>query len=172
MPPYGLDGYVWLMARGAHIGGHPIHHLLVPLPIGLWVFSVVADVVFRAGGSSLWADMAFWTLACGIAGALVAAVPGFVDYLSLESPEARRVATIHMGLNLSLVVLFAVDLWLRTRRAPDDTLPFVLSLIGVSVLAVSGWLGGELVYRYGANVAVGGDGISIETRMRRRRGAA
>ena len=53
------------------------------LPIGLWVFSVVADLVFLFGwGAAVWKDVAFYTLNGGIVGALLAAVPGFIDFFS------------------------------------------------------------------------------------------
>ena len=78
-------------------------------------------------------------------GALVAAVPGFVDYLALTG-RARRIATWHMLLNLGAVALFAVNAFVRMRVGLESRWPLVLSLIGVVGVLVSGWLGGELVY--------------------------
>jgi uncharacterized membrane protein len=136
----------------ARIAGHPIHPMIVPFPIGLWVFSLVADVVYRAGwGGPTWSAVAYYTMAGGLVGALLAAVPGLVDYLTLRSDRPRRIATIHLVLNLTIVALYAVNLWLRATR-PDAMLPVWLSVVGVGLLVVSGWFGGELVYVLGVGV--------------------
>ena len=65
------------MQTPASIARHPIHPMLVPIPIGLWVFSFVCDL-FHAGGASAqaWTTVAFYTMAGGIIGALLAVLPG------------------------------------------------------------------------------------------------
>jgi uncharacterized membrane protein len=125
--------------------------MLVPLPIGLWVFSLVCDVVAVAGGDPAWRTVAFYTMAGGLVGALAAAVPGLVDLLSLGGAP-RKTAVAHMAINLTVVALFAVNLWLR---ATDRTgaLTLALSAIGIALLAASGWLGGKMVYEYRVGVA-------------------
>lgn len=135
------------MASPASVAKHPIHPMLVTLPIGLWVFSLFSDIVYYLGGGPVWMDVAFWTMAGGIAGALLAAIPGFIDYRTLTG-RPGRVATYHMSLNLSLVVLFAINLWLRA----NGNVYVILSVLGVVGLGVSGWLGGELVYVHGIAV--------------------
>lgn len=55
-------------------------------------------------------------------------------------------------INLLAVGLFAVNFWLRTQRAPGDNLPIILSVAGVVLIMISGWLGGELVYVRGVAV--------------------
>ena len=64
------------MRTPARIMDHPIHPMLIPFPIGLWVFSLAADVTYRVGGDPIWLTMAYWTMLGGTIGALVAAVPG------------------------------------------------------------------------------------------------
>jgi uncharacterized membrane protein len=129
--------------------------MLVVFPIGLWIFSFVCDLIYYFGsGAALWNDVAYRVMAGGIIGALIAAVPGFVDFLSL-SGRPRTVATTHMAINLCLVVLFAVNLYVRTRGVPVDSYPIILSVIGVIGLAVSGWLGGQLVYVHSIAVECG-----------------
>jgi len=133
------------MSSPASVANHPIHPMLIVFPIGLWIFSLVCDIIFHFGGSAVWNDVAFRSMAGGIIGALFAAVPGFIDFTSL-SGRPKAVAAVHMIINLSLVVLFAIDLYIRSRGVPVDSAPTVLSIIGVIALAVSGWLGGKLVY--------------------------
>jgi len=61
----------------ARIGGHPIHPMIIPFPIGLWVFSLVADVIYLWRGNPVWKEyIAFYTLLAGLIGAAAAAVPG------------------------------------------------------------------------------------------------
>lgn len=132
---------------------HPIHPLLVPLPIGLWVFSLVCDLVYRFFSNDvIWDEVAFYTMAGGLVGALVAALPGFVDFLSLNDPAVRKIALTHMLVNLTTVALYAVNLWLRTISPAGAGTPVLLSVVGVLFLGVAGWLGGELVYRHGVAV--------------------
>lgn len=141
------------MATPASIARHPIHPMLVPLPIGLWIFSLVCDLVFRFGSSDLvWDLLAFYTMLGGLIGALLAAVPGFIDFLSLNDPRVKRIALTHLLLNLTVVALYAVNLWLRTTSPPGAGLPVLLSVVAVLLLSVSGWLGGELVFRHGVAV--------------------
>jgi uncharacterized membrane protein len=143
------------MRTPASIAGHPIHPMLVPLPIGLWVFSFICDLIFAFGsGAPAWKTVALYTMAGGLIGALAAAVFGLVDLLSLP-PEPRRTAIIHMSLNLTIVVLFAINLWRRISAgdagASSSGLVW-LSLVAIVLLLVSGWLGGKLVYKHGVAV--------------------
>jgi uncharacterized membrane protein len=140
------------MRTPASIKGHPIHAMLVGLPIGLLLFSFLSDLLLVGGlGGGDWAVVARCTLAAGIVCALLAAVPGLVDYVSL-SGRARRVATWHLLSNLSVVGVFVMDFLLRLRTDPYDKVPVFLSAVGIALLAVSGWLGGEMVYRLGVGV--------------------
>jgi len=120
--------------------------MLVPLAIGLWVFSFVCDLIFVLGsGASLWYTLSFWTMIGGIAGGLIAAVPGVIDMLSLEG-ATRKIALTHMALNVTVILLYAVNLGMRIAGDAVAGAPLVLSIVSVSLLAVSGWLGGHMVY--------------------------
>jgi len=123
--------------------------MLVTIPIGLWVFTLTSDVVFAVTGDSRWEATAFFTLAGGIAGALLAAVPGLFDLLGLHEPHERRVGIIHMSVNLAIVVVQAVNFALRASLQADTNLTFALSALAVAALLVSGWLGGQLVHVFG-----------------------
>ena len=82
------------MRTPANVAGHPIHPMLITLPIGLWVFSFVCDLFFVFGsGAPVWSTVALYTMAGGIVGALAAAIPGFIDLLSLPARAKRRSST-------------------------------------------------------------------------------
>ena len=140
------------MRTPASIAGHPIHPMLVPLPIGLWIFSLVCDGVFALGwGGEVWRTVAFYTMVGGVIGALVAAIPGLIDMLSL--PHApRRTAIIHMTINLTIVAMYVINIWLRIANPANVRVTVLLSLAAVGLLTVSGWLGGKLVYEHGVAV--------------------
>jgi uncharacterized membrane protein len=139
------------MYAKATIAKHPIHTMLVALPIGMWVFSLICDIVFRAGGSAAWAPAAYYSMGIGIIGALTAAVFGLIDLFAIpQGTRARTLGYWHLGLNLSITVLFIVNFYLRTIGTPVAVTPFILSIVGIAALLVSGWLGGEMVYVEGA----------------------
>lgn len=134
------------MRTPASIARHPIHPMLVPIPIGLWIFSLVCDLAFVFGaGATHWATVSFWTMLGGIVGAIFAAVPGIVDMLSL-SGAPKKIALTHMGINVTVVVLYAMNFGMRLNGGAIDGLPFAFSIAGTALLAVSGWLGGHMVY--------------------------
>jgi uncharacterized membrane protein len=141
------------MSSPASFKGHPIHPMIIPLPIGLWIFSIISDLIFKFGyGGAVWNDVAFYTLAGGIVGALIAALPGFIDLTGLSNPKTKTIAIWHMIINLAAVGLYCVNFWLRLHREPGDNLAIILSAIGVGLIVISGWLGGEMVYVRGVAV--------------------
>jgi len=141
------------MASKASIARHPIHPALVALPIGMWIFAFACDVAYHAGAHAVfWKDAAFYAIIGGLVTALIAAVPGLIDYSTIVDRRVRRIGTFHLGLNLTVVALYAVNLWMRTRSVPEDTMPVWLSLGSLVLLSVSGWLGGELVFAHGMAV--------------------
>lgn len=140
------------MHTPAQVAKHPIHPMLVPIPIGLWIFSLICDLVHAAGwGGEIWRTVAFYTLAGGIVGALVAAVPGVIDLLSLRA-ALRRIALIHMAINLTVVVLYGINLGWRWGDPALGSGPVWLAAFSVALLGVSGWLGGKMVYVHGVGV--------------------
>ncbi len=137
------------MQTPASIKGHPLHPILVTFPIGLWIFSLAADVInFGRLASGPWGDIAFYTMAGGIAGALLVAVPGLIDLFTISDRKMWRIGIIHMLLNLFVVALYGANWGMRFTRATNPVWPFIMSIIGVVLLFVSGWLGGTLVHRY------------------------
>ena len=141
------------MRTPASIARHPIHPMLVPIPIGLWIFSFVCDALFLLGsGASVWYTLSFYTMIGGTIGGVIAAIPGFVDLMSLRQP-ARRLALAHMATNLTIIGLYAINIGLRLERADNAGLPVALAGASIALLLVSGWLGGQMVYVRGVGVS-------------------
>ena len=134
----------------AAIKGHPLHPLLVPIPIALFVAALVTDLAFIVDGSNGWAIASRWLLAGGLAGGALAAFAGFIDFVGNARIREIRDAWLHLFANLAVVVIEAVNLVLRL---PDPEVAasygVLLSAAAVLVLAFSGWKGGELVFRHG-----------------------
>lgn len=109
-------------------------------------------------GNPVWRDfISFYTLMAGIIGGAVAAVPGFIDWLSLKDGEVVKIANWHARLNVIALLIFAASFYLRTTGGASlvsgsYTIPVALSVVGVILIAISGWLGGELVFKHGVAV--------------------
>src|SRR5262245_45382659 len=150
----------------ASVRRHPIHPMLVGIPIGLWIFSIAADLVYGLGwGGLIWKTLARYTIAAGIVGALLAAVPGFIDFTSISVRRVKMVAMTHMVANLTVVILFAASLWLRVND-PIGRAPVAISALGILLLALAGWLGGELVFVHRMGVSDQRPGASTRSGRR------
>jgi uncharacterized membrane protein len=153
------------MATPASIAGHPLHAILVAVPIGLWVFSFACDVIGIVTGGPDWFEIAYLTLIGGLIGALIAVVPGAIDFGHVRTrhgPRARRVVVVHMALNLLVIAVVAANIYLRTTSDMVE-LPTALSVISLLLLAASGWFGGELVHVLGVTVREPGPGPGAST---------
>jgi uncharacterized membrane protein len=135
--------------------GHPWHPILVTVPIGAWVASLVFDI-----GSHVVAGAGFlvagsrWLIAIGVLGALAAALVGFLDLFAIPTrTPAFRTGLTHMSINLLVTAAYVVNFLWRGPRTDVAAGPLALSVASLIALAVSGYLGGKLAYHYGVRVA-------------------
>ncbi|MFS0867029.1 DUF2231 domain-containing protein [Microbacterium sp. 179-B 1A2 NHS] len=137
--------------------GHPFHPIAVTIPIGAWGASLVFDIIgFIADDPEPFVVGARVLLIIGIVGAVLAAVLGILDLLTLtKGTAAKRTALMHMAFNTVALVLFVVSVVLRFGTPDDEAnVPaFVISLVAYLGVGVSGWLGGKLAYTFGVRVA-------------------
>jgi uncharacterized membrane protein len=146
------------MASKASIGGHPVHPMLVAFPIGLWTTSFVVDVIFYFCRNTSLMLISKGLLAAGIIGGLAAAVPGIIDWLAIKSPKVKSIADWHARLNIIAIIVFAISLYFRTRMGAHWVnyhlrIPVLVSLLGVVLIGISGWLGGAMAFEHGVGVA-------------------
>lgn len=134
---------------------HPLHPILVHLPVGLWTASLISDIAFLASGNSNFAVVSYYTILFGIVGAVLAVITGVAEYVAIPNDtKAKRIAATHMTLNIFVTLLYGVNF--LARRSLEGGVPslvtggeFILSIFSVIVLGISGFLGGLLVYNYG-----------------------
>jgi uncharacterized membrane protein len=137
----------------AAVAGHPIHPMIVPLPIGALALTMLADAAYTATQDRFFARAGAALTAVGIASGITAAAVGAVDFLGRERIRDHRAAWLHAGGNLGAVGLSAASLALRLRDTGKVPAPAVASSLIVGVLLmVTGWLGGELSYRHRVGV--------------------
>ncbi len=134
--------------------GHPVHQMLIVLPLGLLSGAVIFDVVHLLTGGAQWTIVSYWLIAAGVLAGLLAAVFGLADWTKVPGgTRARRVGVIHGGGNVVVVVLFTLSWLLRGGPDADPSgLALVLSFAGGALSLVTGWLGGELVGRLSVGV--------------------
>jgi uncharacterized membrane protein len=140
--------------------GHPFHPILVTIPIGAWVCSLIFDIATRvnSSGSAPLTDASYWLIGIGVIGALVAAVFGLMDLVRIpRGSRALRFGLTHLALNLTVVGLYIGNfLWRHDsyyENSKVTTGQLVLSAVAIGLLLISGWIGGMLAYRFGVRVA-------------------
>ena len=137
---------------------HPVHPMLVVFPLGLLSAGVIFDLIAQFTGNQGFYVVSYWMIAAGIVGGLLAAIFGFMDWLGIKpNTRAKSVGGWHGLGNLVIVLLFAASWWIRSNDPNNvpTTPAFILSLLGFGMALVTGWLGGELVYRLGMAVEEG-----------------
>ena len=143
------------MQSRARFLGHPIHPMLVVLPLGLFIAAAVLDGLYYWRGDTLFATLSYYNIAGGILGGLLAAVFGLRDWLAIPSgTRAKRIGLFHGAINVVMVMLFAA-VWIARTALPDNApTTFILAVeaVAISLALVAGWLGGELVDRLGVGV--------------------
>ena len=138
--------------------GHPIHPMLIVLPLGLFISAGILDAVYLGTGNAALGTVGFWNIGVGILGGLLAAVFGLIDWLAIpSSTRAKRIGLMHAGINVVVIGILAF-VWLD-RFVTVDHLPSTRNVIieagALGLLMVAGWLGGELVDRLGVGVDEG-----------------
>ena len=136
-----LRGNTWL--------GHPLHPVVVTVPIGAWVVSSWYDLRSIRTGRKRDEYAADGALRVGIRSAVPAAVTGIAQFLDTRD-HTRRETAVHAGLNNLALTLFLISLGLR--GAGHRGLARGVSATALAVVGVSGYLGGDLAYRHGIGV--------------------
>lgn len=132
------------------IAGHPLHPLSVIFPIAFLAAALGTDAGYWFTRDPFWARASFWLIGAGLAGGVIAAIIGMSDFLQIERVRKRNAGWAHMILNVTLLVLTAINLYLRWNNPVGAILPWgiVISTIVGTLTSLSGWYGAELSYRH------------------------
>jgi uncharacterized membrane protein len=137
------------------VPGHPLHPAIAHFPIGLLLSSTVADLAWAAGLTS---DVRFGAIlmAGGLAMGLVAMAAGMVDLVRLDEALVPHAVRHMVAVGLAWLG-YAVALYLRRDAfAGASALPsasLAVGIVSALLLALGGFLGGRLVYTFGAGVS-------------------
>lgn len=143
------------MESRAKIFGHAAHPILIVFPLGLLATGVIFDAVYLIWGNVQFSVVAYWMIAAGIIGGIVAAPFGTIDWLAIPSGTRAKSVGLWHGLGNVFVLLFFIGSWWLRRENVNytpSTLAHTLSFAGFVLAALTGWLGGELVDRLGVGV--------------------
>jgi uncharacterized membrane protein len=141
----------------AAIAGHPLHVMLVPIPITCFIGTLVTDIAYWCSTNMQWANFSAWLVSLGVIFAAVAAVFGLIDFTGEPRIRSLAAAWIH-GLGNGLVLLLGIlNAFVHSRDGYTSVVPtgLILSALTVLVLLVTGWNGWAMVHRHG--VAVTGE---------------
>lgn len=152
----------------ASIAGHPIHPMLVPFPIALFVSAFVCDIVFWRTGNVGWSTAALWLIGFGLIMAALAAVMGLTDVLGEPRIRALRDVWWHAGGNVVVALLQLYSWYARYTEGAMAVVPkgLVLSLIVVGILLFTGWKGWSMVYQHRVGVLEDDDAAAYEQTSR------
>lgn len=137
------------MRSRASIKGHPIHPMVIAFPIAFFSGTLIFDLLsVILDNQNLWLSAYYMEIA-GVITALLAAVPGIVDYAKVVPPKssAKKRAAQHGLLNTTHVIIFFIAWWLKRDEGIAIILIILLEILGVIIMSIAGWLGGTLVYR-------------------------
>jgi uncharacterized membrane protein/nitrite reductase/ring-hydroxylating ferredoxin subunit len=138
------------MRSRAHIKTHPLHPILVGFPISFFTAALVFDVVGIIRDDATWHMQACRLLIAGICMAVLAAIPGLIDFIYTVPPisSAKKRAATHAFLNLCMLALFATALIYRLTNFQPEPMVYMLLEAGAFVtMLTAGWMGGTLVHR-------------------------
>ena len=145
------------------IAGHPVHPMLIAFPVACYTGTLVGFATYAAIGHVFWLNLAIALNVVGVGAAVVAAIPGLVDWAFgiPRDSAAKAVGLMHASLNVAALGLFAAAL---AVYAPDwngpavsATVGVILSALGVVLTVAAGFLGWTLVqdYHVGVRLAPG-----------------
>lgn len=135
--------------------GHPVHPLLVAFPIALLGLTPILDGLAVANMMADATVVAYYCQLAGLIGGGLAIITGFADFMKIPQADkpAAKTAIIHASLALCMLTLFGIAFALRGgRTAVAGTGVLALEVAGAAFLAVTGWFGGHLVFRYAVGV--------------------
>jgi uncharacterized membrane protein len=132
------------------IAGHPIHPILVTLPIGFLAGALLSDLAHYSTADAFWTRASLWLTGGGLVAGLLAALAGLADFLGSADIRKLSEAWLHFLGNGVVLLLALLSFYVRLydESGTVSATQLLLSFCIVILLSVTGWLGGELVFRH------------------------
>ena len=142
------------MYSKAKVLGHPIHPMLVGFPVAFYTATLASYAAYAATGDHFWFHLGVVANLAGVVGAVLAAVPGFIDWaMGIPSGHpAKAVGLEHLLLNVGALTLFGIDGYLQYGRwnEPNPTFGVAIALaaVGMGLTLAAGFLGWNMVQKH------------------------
>ena len=137
------------MKSRASIKSHPLHPILVSFPIAFFTGTLAFDLIAVLFEKDHFAFVGYYMEIAGICGAVVAAIPGIVDFAQTVPPDssAKSRAAKHGLINTLMILLFTGAWIYRRQETFEPWLLIAIESAGFLLMMIAGWMGGTLVYR-------------------------
>jgi uncharacterized membrane protein len=149
-------------------GWHPI---VVHFPLALVMTAVLLLWLARLprleSGAATFCIGGTWNLCMGTAAAVLALASGLAAVMHLQvGVDARLAISLHLKWAFfATLLLVLLSVWRGAGSAPDSRPSWIFLLVlsaAAASLAVTGYRGGQNVYRYGVGVQVSGTAPATE----------
>ena len=160
------------------IAGHPLHPMLIAFPVALYTVTLIAFAICVARPDAFWFRVGWYANAAAVVSALVAALPGFIDWAFgiPRGTPAKSTGMAHMLLNVTALALFAINLFaLRSElgsAAPRVGAMIALPILGMLLTLGAGFLGWKLVQTHHVGVDLTPEQERLEPRASERPSAS
>lgn len=136
------------------IGGHPLHPMLIHFPVAALIGLAATDLGYLFSGDSFWARAGLWLAGIGALGGWCSGLVGLLDLVLVGGIRRLISAWCHAIFAVMLLSLASLNWLLRSQGAEAAIVPWGLYLSGLTtvLIAVTGFLGGKLVYEYAVGV--------------------
>jgi len=139
----------------ASFGGHPLHPVMIHFPVAALMGLVATDLAYLYTADPFWARVSLWLAGVGAFGGWIASIAGAIDLFTVR--RIRRLITgwCHAIFAIMLLSLASLN-WIQRIEAAEAVYPWglYLSLLTGALIALTGWLGGQLVYEHAVGVDV------------------
>ncbi len=136
------------------LGSHPLHPMIVTFPIAFLMAAPASDLAFIFTADTFWARLSLWLTGAGAAMGGLAGLAGMAELLSIPTIRQRAAAWSHFVAAVMLLSVAFLNWFIRVSDPVEAVYPLGLglSLLGASLVAVAGWIGGKLVFEHRVGV--------------------
>jgi uncharacterized membrane protein len=139
------------------IAGHPVHPMLIVFPVAFYTAALAGYIAYAVNDNSFWFRLAYVANVAGVVMAIVAALPGFIDWLNIPSDSrAKKTGLFHMTANVIALLLYGINCRIQCGKW-DDINPslgpaIILTGLGFALTLAAGFLGWTLVQKHHVGV--------------------